>query len=349
MSIAAQYLLRLAVLLLVTIPVPLRAQEVVLFSVGSGDTSGNYYPAARALYDAFNAADDSRRRCSPEPTPGSIYNLEMLGDAQLDLAVVQSDWLRAAFEGRGPFARTGAKGNLRVVMPLFPEAVTIITTAGSGIENSRDLIGKVVDIGRPASGRNATIRFLLDRLGMGLSAFGAVSELDPAYAVQQLCAGHVDAVIFVVGHPSALIQQAVEACDAGIVDFIGPNIEKIAANSADYRLNSIDLGLYGRPGEQARTIAVMATLVAREDAEHSTIADLVQAVKDDVDGSIAANEMLVGLRDSVETSSGLIVPPHPGIVVPSEAPGVWVGPARGPTQTRVRRSAGRSGAACLFP
>jgi TRAP transporter TAXI family solute receptor len=316
MSIAAQYLLRMAVFLLVALPTPVRAQEVLLFSVGSGDTSGNYYPAARALCDAFNASDDTRRRCSPEPTPGSIYNLEMLGEGQLDLAVVQSDWLRAAFKGDGPFARTGAKENLRVVMPLFPEAVTIITTQASGIETSRDLIGKVVDIGRPASGRNATIRFLLDRLGMGLSAFGSVTELDPTYAVQELCAGHVDAVIFVVGHPSALIRQAIEACDARIVDFIGPNIEMIAANSADYRLNSIDLGLYGRPGEKVRTIAVMATLVARADVESSTIADLVQAVEADVDGSIAANAMLGALGSGLGSSSGLSVPLHAGVVGP---------------------------------
>jgi uncharacterized protein len=43
-------------------------------------------------------------RCSPDPTPGSVYNVVALAEGQIDFALVQSDAHHFAVTGTGPFA-----------------------------------------------------------------------------------------------------------------------------------------------------------------------------------------------------------------------------------------------------
>ena len=66
---------------------------------------------------------------------------------------------------------------LRNVMALFPEAITVLARPGAGIATLADLAGKRVDLGHPASGRRATAMRLIDALGLGPTDFAAQLEL----------------------------------------------------------------------------------------------------------------------------------------------------------------------------
>jgi TRAP transporter TAXI family solute receptor len=235
----------------------------------------------------------------------------MLRSGELDFALVQSDWQMAAFEGRAPFAASGAMDDLRTVMPLYPESVTILAAPGSGIRTSIDLAGRTVDIGRPASGRNATVLSLVERLGMDESFFGEVRYLEPSDAIDELCAGHIDAAVFVVGHPSGLVREALGACDATIAAFSGPRISEILAESADYQRSVVDPGLYDLPGEPVETISVMATLVTRAAMEPALVADIVTAIRTETDTMAAALPVLGAFGQPLETPVGTVVPMHP--------------------------------------
>ncbi|WP_209509560.1 TAXI family TRAP transporter solute-binding subunit [Ruegeria sp. HKCCE4150] len=290
----------------------LAAQEVKVFSIGSGNVAGNYFPVASAICDAFNARDDSLRRCSPEPTPGSVYNLKMMQSGELDFAIAQSDWQQAAFEGTTLFAEGGAMDDLRVVTPLFKEAVTILAAPDSGIRTIRDLRGKAVDIGRSASGRNASIRNFLDEMGQGLDLFGATYELEPSNALQELCEGRIDASIFVLGHPNQLIQQALDKCEATIVSVAGPGITEFINQNPVYQVAVIDMEPYGQPGRQFTTISVVAALVARDGVETRLVADLADAIEDAHQKLTADLPVLdAGILKNPEVLN-MPIPDHPG-------------------------------------
>lgn len=291
----------------------LTAQEVKVFSIGTGNIAGNYFPVASAICDAFNARDDTLRRCSPEPTPGSVYNLKMMQSGELDFAIAQSDWQQAAFEGTTLFAKDGAMDDLRVVTPLFKEAVTILAAPGSGIRTIRDLRGKAVDIGRSSSGRNASIRNFLSELELGLDLFGTTYELEPSNALQELCAGRIDASIFVLGHPNQLIQQALDACEATLVSVAGPNVSKFLSQNPVYQAATIDMGQYGQPGRQITTISVVAALVAREGVDVSLVADIADAIEGAKQKLTADLPVLdVGILKNPEVLN-MPVPEHPGV------------------------------------
>ncbi len=291
----------------------LTAQEVKVFSIGSGNVAGNYFPVASAICDAFNARDDSLRRCSPEPTPGSVYNLKMMQSGELDFAIAQSDWQQAAFEGTTLFAKDGAMDDLRVVTPLFKEAVTILAAPDTGIRTIRDLRGKVVDIGRSSSGRNASIRNFLNELELGLDLFGATYELEPSNALQELCEGRIDASIFILGHPNQLIQQALDTCEATLVSVAGPSVAKFLSQNPVYQAATIDMEQYSQTGDQIATISVVAALVAREGVEVSLVADISDAIKG------AQQKLTVDLPvldTGILTNPAFLnlpIPEHPGV------------------------------------
>ncbi|MGL5009663.1 MAG: TAXI family TRAP transporter solute-binding subunit, partial [Paracoccaceae bacterium] len=199
---------------------PAIGQDQDFFTLAGGDVNGNYFATARAICSVVNAAELGRMRCSPEATPGSVYNLDALARSEVDFAIVQSDWLVAAHDGTGAFASIGPMDDLRGVLALYDEQITLLAARGSTLAGPMDLIGKRVDLGSPASGRRATATRLLDLMDIAPTRFGTLSELPTAAAIDGLCAGRIDAVILVTGHPDLSVARAIGECGARLVPFI---------------------------------------------------------------------------------------------------------------------------------
>jgi TRAP transporter TAXI family solute receptor len=287
-----------------------RADDLRFFTVGAGDVGGGYYAAANAICDRVNQIQAGKLRCSPEATPGSLYNLMALRQGQLDFALVQSDWQRFAYKGQESFAKTGAITDLRSVMSLYPEAITVLARRESGIVAFKDLIGKRVDIGHPASGRNATARQMLAALG-DTGAFAAILELPSDTAVDELCAGRIDATILILGHPNETTGHALRDCHAVIVPLDGVAAD-LLDRSADYQRSVIPSAAYpGLIGDVA-TFAVVATLVTRA----GTAADEVNALVAETVAGLPELRVIAplfaGIRPREMESRGLTAPLHDG-------------------------------------
>ncbi|HKM70700.1 MAG TPA: TAXI family TRAP transporter solute-binding subunit [Stellaceae bacterium] len=116
-------------------PAPARADDPVFASIGTGELNGIYYPVGKAICQIVN--QDLRTygvRCSPEATPGSVYNIGALQSGELEFAIVQSDVQFAAYKGEG--AWTGRPfPALRSVVSLYPELVTVMARADSHIQD----------------------------------------------------------------------------------------------------------------------------------------------------------------------------------------------------------------------
>lgn len=167
-------------------------------SVGAGEVTGGYFAAIRAICERVNLVDRAALRCSPESTPGSIYNLSALREGQLDIAMAQSDWHRHALDGTAAFAAAGPMPALRSIMSLHAEPLTLLVRREAGIAGFADLRDKRVDLGHPSSGRRATLAVLLRAHGMTAEAFRTTAELQTGAAIAELCAGRIDATLLIV-------------------------------------------------------------------------------------------------------------------------------------------------------
>jgi TRAP transporter TAXI family solute receptor len=308
----ATMLRALAVLLALAAAAPAAAQGLRLFSLGSGEVGGSYFTAASAICDSVNRAHRGAIRCSPEATPGSLYNIDALREGQLDFAMVQSDWQRSAFQGSDRYAAAGPMADLRSVMSLYPEAFTILTRSGSGIARLPDIAGKRVDIGPPASGRRATVLRVLTALGLDLDDFSAVLELPTGGAIAELCAGRIDATLLVVGHPNGPVGDALAGCGAAILPVAGPAAEAALAASVEYVPLTIPMATYPGLPADVPTWSVVATVVTRADIAPDLVEALVASTLATLRPLAMRAPVLGGLDPMRMRSTGLSAPLHPG-------------------------------------
>lgn len=295
------------------------AQDLRLFSLASGNVTGGYFAAARAICHAINGSSEKGLRCSPEPTSGSLYNLDAVAGGQVEFALVQSDWHRFAYEGTDVFAESGGMPNVRSVMALYPEAVTILARRGSGIEGSADLRGKRVDIGHPSSGRHATIMRLLGALRIDRSDFSALSEFTDNAAINEICEGRIDAVVLIVGHPNSAVARALESCDVTIEPFFGPDISSVLGATTDYEKAVIPRLIYPQLEKDVPTYAVMATMITRDDVDDVLVQAVVAGVLDNLEALKAETPILSDLEPERMATEGLSAPLHDAALAMFEA------------------------------
>ncbi len=229
------------------------AQATTFYSVGTADLDGGYWRVAQLICRfanegvAADSAGSSTTRCSPETTAGSIYNLLALADGQLGLAIVQSDWQRHAYLGTSAFAVRGTMPDLRSVMSLHAEPATLLVREGARIEGFDDLARMRMDLGPPSSGRRATLMQLMASHEMSVGDFATTTEMLLGSALEELCAGRIDATLMVIGHPNAAVARVIADCSVTIVPLTGPAIDALTVDG-DMASAGIQMEPYGGSG-----------------------------------------------------------------------------------------------------
>src|SRR5215469_14015207 len=133
-----------------------RAGDEVFASVGTGELNGVYYPVGKAICEIVNQdLSIDGVRCSPERTPGSVYNTRAIQSGELEFGIVQADVNFNAYKGEGAWAGEPFL-DLRSVLSLYPELVTVMARTDSHIEDLAGLTGHRVNVGKIGTGIPAT-------------------------------------------------------------------------------------------------------------------------------------------------------------------------------------------------
>jgi hypothetical protein len=124
-----------------------------LVRIGTGNVNGLYYPTGRLIAEVVNRKrKEYGIRCQVQFSGGSFDNFREIMAGNLELGLGQSDFLFKAFQGQGQWRDKGAQKNLRAVLALNKESLTLVAAEDSGIKRLDDLRGKRVNIGSPGSG-----------------------------------------------------------------------------------------------------------------------------------------------------------------------------------------------------
>lgn len=306
--------------LLAAAPEPAGAQDLRFVSLGSATLQGNYYAVARAIADRASEAGAPAIRFSPEPTPGSHYNLVALRQKEIEFALVQSDWQRQAVEGTGPFSDDGPMADLRSVMALYPEAVTVVARREEGLRSLEDLRGRVVDVGHPSTARRATNERVLAALGLGRSDFRRMAELSGNAVSAELCARRIDAALLTIGHPSDAIDSLLRSCDLTLLPIEADRIETLVAEVPEFTAQTIPASAYEALTGDIPTVGVTATVVTRADVPDDLVTLFTRVVLDR-HRDLARVVPVLGTPDlDWMRSAGLTAPMHPAAAAAFDAP-----------------------------
>lgn len=298
--------------ILVTLPSLVGAQTFT--SIGTGGLTGVYYPTGGAICRLMNKnRKDHKIRCSVESTGGSIFNLNVINDGELDFGVVQSDWQYHAYNGTSKFKDKGANKKLRAVFSIHSEPFTLMARKDSGIKSFADLKGKRVNIGNPGSGQRGNMGLLMKEFGWSKDDFTLASELKASEQSRAMCDNKIDAITYTVGHPNASIKEASTSCDAVLVPVAGPIMDKLIAANPYYAPASIPGGMYRGSDKETPTFGVKATLVTSADIKDEVVYQLVKAVFDNFDAFRQLHPALKHLKKE-DMLLGNSAPLHPGAI-----------------------------------
>ena len=85
----------------------------------------------------------------------------------------------------------------------------------------------------------------------------------------------IDATVLILGHPSSVVDRAINECDARLVNISGPEVRAFIEANDDYVYSSIPRSVYGKKGG-ILSIGVLATLVTRTDIPDDIVAAIIK-------------------------------------------------------------------------
>jgi uncharacterized protein len=294
---------------------PAAQAQQKFITIGTGGVTGVYYAAGGAICRLVNKDRAKHNiRCSVESTGGSVFNVNTIKAGELDMGVAQSDVQFNAVKGVAQFQKDGPFKELRAVFALHPEPVTVVARKEANIKSFADFKGKRFNVGNPGSGTRASLDELIAAMGWKISDFALASELKADEHGPALCDGKIDGFFYLVGHPSANIQDPTTVCGAKLVAVTGPAVDKLVKEKPYYAKATIPGGLYPGNDQPTQTYGVLATFVSSSKVPADTIYAVVKGVFDNFDEFKKLHPALANLDPKTMTTDGLSAPLHDGAV-----------------------------------
>ena len=291
------------------------AAEQKYVTIGTGGQTGVYYVVGQSICKLVNRGQKSHGiKCTAPSTGGSVANLNAIKAGEQNMGVAQSDWQYHAYNGTSKFEDQGANKDLRAVFSVHLEPFTIVARADSGIKTFDDLKGKRVNIGNPGSGQRGTMEVVMEAKGWTNDVFKFTSELKSAEQAQALCDNKIDAMVFVVGHPSGSIKEATTSCESVLIPVAGAEIDALVANNPYYAKAVIPGGMYTGTDTDTATFGVAASFVSSTNTDTDTIYQVVKAVFDNFKLFKKLHPAFENLDQKKMTVDGLSAPLHDGAV-----------------------------------
>lgn len=312
-----------ALAFLMPAPKPASAQDITYFRIGTGSTSGTYYPIG-SLLSAVISSPPGSRTCedggscgvpgliaAAQTTRGSISNIYGVTHQTLETGLAQSDMVYAAYNGSGVYKSSEAQEHLRVIANLYLENVHLVVRRGAGISDFQDLKGKRVSLDLPGSGTRENAELILRAYGLSDADFTAV-RANPDKAVTLLLADELDAFFFVAGYPAKAV---VDLANNGKIDLLpieGEVADKIIAGHNFFSPSDIPKNIYQGIGK-VTTLAVSTQWVINAQTDPDLVYKITQALWHPQSRKILDGGHAKGKKIRLETAlEGVSTPLHAG-------------------------------------
>ncbi|MCQ4321928.1 TAXI family TRAP transporter solute-binding subunit [Stutzerimonas stutzeri] len=282
-------------------------------TIGTGGQTGVYYTAGQSVCRFLNRAEvQPAIKCNAPSTAGSVTNIMSLQNGEYEFGFIQSDHQHKALNGLAPFDKGGPIEELRAVFSLQTEILTVVARSDSGIESFDDLKGKRVNIGVPGSGSRDTFDEVMKAKGWTNADFALAGELKPAEMASALGDNNLDAITYVVGHPSGAIQEALTNVSAKLIPVSGPEIDRFLQDANYYTVAQIPAGMYPDVDSAVPSIGGKAVLATTSKTDPEIVYQLVKAVFDNLDRFKRLHPAFADLDAKDMIRVGLTAPLHEG-------------------------------------
>ncbi|WP_027482185.1 TAXI family TRAP transporter solute-binding subunit [Deinococcus pimensis] len=290
------------------------AQGTDFVTIGSGSTTGVYFPVATGMAKLVNEAN-AGVRANARSTGGSVFNVNALGSGELQMAIAQNDITYYAYKGTGIAAFEGkANTKLRVLAALYPEVLHVVARKDSRINSIADLKGKRVVVGDLGSGTEQTARQVLEAYGLTFADLGQTLRVNPTQGISLMQDGRADALFYTVGVGASAVQQIAQTVNVNLVPVSGNQAASLIRKYPFYVRYNIPAKSYKGVGATVPGVAVQAVLVSTSDEKEDTVYKAMKAIFGDEKALKALHPALNDNFDDAKAVRGLPAPLHAGAV-----------------------------------
>ncbi len=285
-------------------------------SIGTASPAGAYYPLGVAMADIWNK-DIQGTHFSAQETGGSVANMNMLDNGQIELGMANENIAWNATQGNAPFKKPMKVDGGWVLNKSY---AVFVAKASSGITTVADLKGKKVSLGAAGSSGNVIAERVLQSAGLSKGDYKPV-YMGWQQSADAIADNSIDAAIMVGGQPFPAIESLAVRTPVNILKF-----DKAALESQKgFPLTGVDepVGLYKT--KEAGTAVLVRSIVY---ISPSMPTDLVYKMVKDVFSNIPAlksahpsGDQAALLSQSGAQHLGLTV--HPGVVKYAKEVGAW--------------------------
>ena len=300
------------------------AQEPQFFRIGTGGTSGTYYPIGGLIANAISNPPGSRAcdeggSCgfpgliaSALSANGSVANINAIAGGTLESGFSQSDVATWAQTGTGIWEGRDAVEKLRAIANLYPETIHLVAAADSGIASVADLKGKRVSLDEPGSGTLVDARIILGAYGLSEDDIEA-NFLKPDQAADRMRDGAMDAFFFVGGFPAGAIAELASQEDITLIPISGAEAEALTGEYTFFAENVVQAGTYEGVDVDVTTLSVGAQWVTSADQPEDLIYGITAALWNENTRKLLDSGHQKGKVITVDTAlDGVGIPLHPG-------------------------------------
>ncbi|MCS7109056.1 MAG: TAXI family TRAP transporter solute-binding subunit [Sulfolobales archaeon] len=286
----------------------------------TGGTGGVYYPLGTAIAELMNKYSGGFISATGVTSGASVSNARALGAKDAEFALIQNDIAYYAIKGIYMFNGSPIS-NIRGVVSLYPEFIHIVVRADSGIKNLYDLAGKRVAVGAPGSGAAVEAEILLR--GAGIWDKLTPQYLDYNQGAEALKLGQIEGIVICTGIGTSAIVQLGTTTPIKILSIPDEVANKLTREYKFFVSGVIPSGSYPGQTEDAKTLAVMAIIVVRDDIPEDIVYKFLEVMFDRLDELKKAHARAGDI--SRETAlKGMSISLHPGAVKFFESKGITV-------------------------
>lgn len=280
-------------------------------NMATGGTSGTYYGFAGVVANVLNEAVGDTLNITVEATGASGANIDLIDTGADQLAIVQNDVMYYASTATDMCEGKDPMDSFSAVMSCYPEYVQII--ANKNITSIEDLKGKKVSVGDAGSGVEFNARQILAAYGIDIDNDIEKNNQGFADSADSLKNGTIDAAFVVAGYPTTAVSELASTYSFNVLPIDQEHADALMNEYGFYTYGVIPGNTYKCVAEDVPAVAVMATIIARNDVEEDVIYTLVKGIFDNQDAITEGHAK--GAELSVETAvSGIEIPFHPGAI-----------------------------------
>ncbi|MBU2895488.1 TAXI family TRAP transporter solute-binding subunit [Vibrio hepatarius] len=288
------------------------------YILATASTGGTYYPVGVALatLSKIKLAPKQHFSLAAISSAGSGENIKLLNDNQAQFAILQGLYGAWAWQGKGPYERTGSQKQLRSVSMLWQNVEHFIVRsdlASTGtMADLEKLKDKKFSIGKKSSGTENSGRQIMRSLAINPEKFN-LAYMGYGGSASALQNGTIDGMNTPAGVPVSAVTQAFAALgnEIKILSFTDEQIKQTNQQYNIWSKYDIPANTYPGVDHVITTIAQPNFLAVREDVSEEDVYQLTKAIYENL-------SFLQGIHKATKVmalergASGLPIPLHPG-------------------------------------